>query len=160
MFGVGLRGAAIFLPAEYVAILRRRRARRNLAIANAFPLILPLIPQSVARLLHAGARRKILPHVSAVLLIQCGPRIGNALPVIRIVSPGRTPVNVRQVRGIEIVLMDERVIHNHPAFAPTGMPAPAAPSVPAASEEQTNVDAASEAEIQAAALSGLPVCVR
>src|SRR5271169_3489385 len=145
MLGIRLCGAAILLPAECAAALRGRRVSGDFAIANTLTRYL----QSAARPRHIGPGRNILAHICAVLLIQFRARIRNTLAVHRIVGPGGCSVNVADVRGVEIMLMNKRIVDDYCSVAPPGMPAPAAPSVPPTAEEEAHIDANSKTEAQA-----------
>jgi len=135
---------AILHSTESSAILLPRgRIVRDAAITE--PLL--RLPGRVARPFRNRAWRDILAHIAPELIPESWIRIGNAGTMLGIVRPDTGSMHVADIPGIEIVLVNECVIHNHAAFAPSGMPAPSAPSVPAASEEKTDVDAAAEAEV-------------
>src|SRR5437660_4528908 len=68
----------------------------------------------------------------------------------RVMRPDRGPVHVGDARGIEVVLVNERVVDDHRTVAPAGVPSPSAPTSPAASKVHSHVDADSEPEPEAA----------
>ena len=86
----------------------------------------------------------------SILIAQSLVRIRHAFAVRRIVRPHRGSVDVADVRGIEVVPVDERIVHDHRVVAPAGMPTPSAPAVPAGAEEEADVDGPAESEVQPA----------
>jgi hypothetical protein len=128
-------GAASLLTGGWIA--------RDVAI----PHPLGRLPRCVARSFRNRAGRHSLAHIAPVLIPQALIRIGYAAAMLRIMRPCTSPMRVANISGVEIVLVNKRIIHNDSVIAPSGMPAPTAPSVPAASEEETDVDAGAEAEV-------------
>ncbi len=108
----------------------------------------------VPRSFRHRTRRDVLTHVALVPVAQILTCIRNAAAMLRIVRPYAGAVRGAQMTRVEIVLMDERIIHDHRASTPSGMPAPAAPSVPTAAEEETDINSAAEAKVQAARQEG------
>jgi len=149
MLGMRVGSRAILHSAEGPSIespailLLRGRIVGDAAITESLGWLTRRVPRSFRN----RAWRDILAHVAAVLIPQSGIRIRNARAMFRIVGPCAGPMRVANISGVEIVLVNERIVHNHGAIAPAGMPTPSTPSAPAASEEQTDVDAASETEI-------------
>ena len=76
------------------------------------------------------------------------PRYGTPARCTGVVRPDRSAAHIRDVGRVEVVLVDERVVDDHGPVAPAGMPTPSAPSMPAAAEHQSDIDAAAESEAQ------------
>jgi hypothetical protein len=129
---MSISSRAILHPAESAAILLlTRRIVGDTAIAEP----LGRLPGRVARAFRNRAWRDILAHVAPELIPQAGIRIGHAAAMLGIVRPHAAAMRATKIPAVEIVLVNERIIHNHPAVAPSGMPSPSSPSAPAASEE-------------------------
>ena len=132
VLGMSVGCRAILHSAERAAILlTHRRAAGNVAI----PKPLRGLSRGIPRPFRNRAGRDGLAHIAPVLIAQARIRIGNTRTMLWIMRPDAGAVRTAQIPGIEIVLMNEGVVHNHPAIAPSGMPAPASPSAPAGSEE-------------------------
>ena len=118
----------IFHSAESTAILLAcGRITWNAAITEP----LGRLPGRIPHALGNRARRYVLAHVAPELIAEPLVRIGDARTMLRIVRPYAGAMRVADVSRIEIVLMDKRIIHNDCVATPSGMPAPAAPSMPA-----------------------------
>jgi hypothetical protein len=63
-----------------------------------------------------------------------------------IVGPNRRPSEVAKMRSVEVVTIDESVIHDNRAIPPEGMPTPASPTNPRGAKETANIDTGTEAE--------------
>ena len=140
---VGCR--AILHSAESAAILLLARGRIIGDAAISEPL--GRLPGRVARTFRNRAGRDTLAHIAPVLIPQALIRIGYAAAMLRIVRPCTSPMRVAHISGVEIVLVNKRIIHNYSVIAPSGMPTPAAPAVPSASKEKADVNPAAEAEV-------------
>src|ERR1700688_3051755 len=53
-------------------------------------------------------------------------------------------------RGVEVVLVDEGVVDHDGPAAPTRVPSPSPPAMPAAAKEESHIDAAAESEADSA----------
>src|SRR5450432_3192994 len=132
---------AVFHSTESAA---GRRAGWDLPAAEITSVLLLLgcaahrSPLSSASLIAGSARyvsrRQIRAIRSAVLIRQIPVGIRHALTMERIVAPGGVSVNVRQMGSVEIVPVDEVIVHDHGMATPTRPPAPAAPTSPSATE--------------------------
>ena len=112
-----------------------RRKRRDFAgvrgrIAGDVAITEPLgrLPRRVPRSFRNRARRDALAHVAAELIPQARIRIGNACAMLRIVRPYAGAMRVAKVSGVEIVLVNEGVIHDHPCDRPIRDASPSRPS--------------------------------
>ena len=143
MVGVLPGGRAVVHSAEYAAILRRRNIARQLPIAEAFALRLPRRTTGLRR-----GPRKVLPDITLVLRAEGRPRIGYARAVYRVVRPYRGSAQARRADAVEIIPVDEGVVHNDGACAPPRVPAPSTPTVPAGAEEEAYIDGPSESEVE------------
>ena len=144
MLGMRVGCRAILHSTESAAILLARGLIvRNVAITHS----LGRLPWRVPRSFRHRTWRDGLAHIAPVLIPQALIRIGYAAAMLRIVRPCTSPMRVAHISGVEIVLVNKRIIHNYSVIAPSGMPTPAAPAVPSASKEKADVNPAAEAEV-------------
>ncbi len=135
-------------------------------------LPLPMLPNALP--LRAGGwlcgTRAIAESLAAELLFAAGPFCAGAmfwrtLPRNcslsrgvdrarrrdeRVVLPDRPAVDVGDIHRIEVVAVDERVVHDHRVAAPCGMPAPSTPTSPTAAEEAADTIADTKAKAKSA----------
>ena len=138
------RAAPLFIPPNTPRFCAGGVLRGTSRFPNRSP------PCCICGRICSGLGREIFCRtLDSVLVAQPLIRVRHAFAVRHIVRPHRGAADIADVPAIEVVPVDERIVHDHRAVTPSGMPTPSAPAVPAGAEEEAYVDRSAESEVQA-----------
>ena len=96
-----------------------------------------------------GPSSQVLPNSRSVTVRQCGSRIGHTLTMNGVMRPSGCSSEIRDASRIEVISVNEVVVDDNRAVAPFGLPTPATPTAPTATEVGSNSDASAKAEKEA-----------